>query len=130
MPKTKISTTRTEAHRHQRTPRALRSSRETMTSLAAASPSLPACALELWFLLSFPSAHEVPAIASDVEKNGDLAVGFFARLAHEFHAGGDETFVTGVEVVDAQEESDAAGVLFADDGGLRLTIGARQKQSC
>ena len=72
---------------------------------------------------------EVPPVACDVEEDGDLAIRLFARLPDEFDACGDQPRVGRIKVVDAQEKADAAGELFAHDGGLRLAVGARQQQS-
>lgn len=66
-------------------------------------------------------SEEVPAIAGDVEEDGDFSVGLDARRPDELDARGYHPVVVRIEVVDAKEEPHRARVLFADDRGLLLT---------
>ena len=65
-------------------------------------------------LSSFRRAEEVPPVAGDVEEHGDPAVDLGAWLGDELDAGRHHSRVGGVEVVDPEEEPDAAGDLVAD----------------
>ena len=51
-----------------------------------------------------------------------------ARLADELDAGLEHPVIGGLEVVDAQEQSDAAGELIADRSGLPVAVRPREQQ--
>ena len=75
-------------------------------------------------------AEQVPAVAGDVEEDGEAAIRLVAWLGDELHPGGAHPFVRCCErLLDAQEEADPAGVLGADDSGLRRAIGPGEEQS-
>jgi hypothetical protein len=73
--------------------------------------------------------EQVPAVAGDVEEDGDPAVGLGAGLFEEADAGGAHPVVGGGAVLDPQEEPDPAGVLVADGGRLFGSVGLGQQQS-
>ena len=73
--------------------------------------------------------EQIPAIAGDVGEHRDAAVRFRARLADELDSGGPHPLVGRVEVLDAQEQPDAARELAADRRGLFLAVGARQQDA-
>jgi len=72
-------------------------------------------------------SEEVPAVAGDVEEDGVAAVGLGAGFGEELDAGGEHASAGGVEVLDAQEESDPAGVLVADGRSLSFAVGAGEQ---
>ena len=80
------------------------------------SASHSSCGRELPVLRS--RTDKVPFVAGDVEKHRDAAVGFGARCREELHARGCHPCARGIEVLDVEEETDPAGGLLPDDGGL------------
>jgi hypothetical protein len=74
-------------------------------------------------------AEQIPPVAGDVEEHGDLPVGLSTRRGDEFDAGSGHALVGGVEVVHAEEESDASGHLVAYRGGLPGTVRAGEQEA-
>jgi hypothetical protein len=71
--------------------------------------------------------QDVPAVAGDVEEDGETAVGLVAWWGHEGHAGGAHALVRRVEIVDAEEEAHAAGDLIADRLRLVGAVGSGEQ---
>src|SRR5258705_12023708 len=80
-----------------------------------------------WLASRWPD--EVPFIARDVEEYSDVPVGLRSRLGHEHNARCRHARAGGVEVLDANEESDPSGGLTADDGNLVVAVGLRQENA-
>ena len=72
---------------------------------------------------------KVPFVAGDVEKHSDAAVGFGTRCREELHASGCHPCVRGIEVLNVEEETDPAGGLLPDDGGLVFPVSPREQQA-
>jgi hypothetical protein len=69
------------------------------------------------------AGQEIPFVAGDVEEDCDPAVGLIARFGEELDSRLDHASVCGVEVVNLEEEADAAGELVADGCALLRTVG-------
>lgn len=67
-------------------------------------------------------AEQIPAIARDIEEDGDLAVRLRARLRDELDSEVLHLSIRRVEVIDPQKETDAASHLVPDRSGLLVTI--------
>ena len=72
---------------------------------------------------------QVPPVASDIEEHCEASVRFITWWCDEPHARGDQPCVRCVEVLDPQEEPDAAGRLIADDRALVFAISAGEKDA-
>ena len=68
-------------------------------------------------------------VAGDVAEDDDSAVELGAGLGEELDSGGFHPLVAGVEVVDAQEEADPAGVLVADRRDLVFAVSAGEEDT-
>src|SRR3954447_1982525 len=73
-------------------------------------------------------AEQVPAVAGDVEEDHHAAVGLVPRLGGECDSGCDHPLVLRVEILDTQEQPDAAGELLADRRALVVPVGLREQQ--
>lgn len=73
--------------------------------------------------------EQIPAIASDIQKYGNLSVGLETWFAVKVDAMLQHVLVEFVKVVDPQEESNAPSVLIANHLRLSLTISKRDKQA-
>ena len=65
----------------------------------------------------------------DVAEDDDPAVGLGAGFDEELDPGGCHALVAGVEVLDAQEESDPAGVLVAERRDLMFAVSAGEEDA-
>ena len=74
-------------------------------------------------------AEEIPLVAGDVEKDRDATIWLGAGFPDEGDPGLDHPPVHGLEVVDAEEEPDAAGYLTTHRGALAFPIGAGDQDS-
>lgn len=72
-------------------------------------------------------AEEVPPVAGDVEEDRDPAIGLGPWFPDEGDTGPGHPSVSGVEVVDTEEEPDPAGYLVTDSGTLVFSVGARER---
>ncbi len=59
--------------------------------------------------------EQIPPVAGDVDEHGDASVRHLTNGGDELDARSVETRARGVEVVDPEEEPDAASRLVADD---------------
>src|ERR1700729_3583624 len=73
-------------------------------------------------------SEEIPAVAGDVEEYHDPPVRLIAGLGDELDARGPHPVVMRLEVVHAQEQSDAAGELVAHAARLALAVGLGEQQ--
>src|SRR5262245_46980889 len=74
-------------------------------------------------------AQEIPMVAGDVAEDDNAAVGLDPGFGEELDPSGAHAFVAGVEVVDAEEEPDPAGVLVADRRDLAVAVGAGEEDA-
>ena len=74
-------------------------------------------------------AEQIPMVAGHVRKDRDTAVRLVSWFGHEHDAVVEHAHAGILEVVDAEEESDAAGVLRADDRLLPVSIGLCEQQA-
>jgi hypothetical protein len=65
-----------------------------------------------------------------IQKYCKSAVWLIARRRDEPHTGGDHAMVGRIEIVDAQEHSDAAGELPAHNACLLVAVGTREQNAC
>ena len=74
-------------------------------------------------------AKQVPVVARNVDEHRDAPIRLLPRLRHELDAGAAHSRVSGVEVVDAQEEADPTRELSSHDGLLLSAVGACQQNA-
>jgi hypothetical protein len=74
-------------------------------------------------------AEEIPPVTGDVEEDRDPTVRFDARLPNERDSGLGHPLIRGVEVIDAEEESDSAGDLLPDRPGLAFPVRPSEKDA-
>src|SRR3954464_15540931 len=74
-------------------------------------------------------SQQVPAVSLEIPKHRDAAVRFGARRTDELHARGDQAPIRRLEVVHAQEESDPARELIADERLLLRSVGASEHET-
>ena len=79
--------------------------------------------------LCLSGADQIPAVAGEVEEDGDPAVRLRARSDDEFHTIGRHSFEGLIEVVHTQEEPDPSGDLIPETGSLFVSVGLRQQNS-
>jgi hypothetical protein len=75
-------------------------------------------------------AQEVPTVAFEIQEHRKSSVSLIAWRRDELHASGDHALVSRLEIVDAQEHSNAAGKLAADSAYLLLAVSTREQYGC
>ena len=73
--------------------------------------------------------EEIPPISLEVQEDRHLAIRLGPRRADESDARGDHSVTCCGEIINAQEETDPAGKLLANDRQLMLAIGACQQKA-
>lgn len=73
--------------------------------------------------------EQIPSVPGNVDEDGDLPVGLAPRFGHELDAHLFHTRVSGLEVLDPQEQPDASRELIPDRTGLLLAVGLSEQQS-
>src|SRR5688500_11405950 len=76
------------------------------------------------------SPQQVPTVPLEIQKYRESAVWLIARRRDELHAGRDHALVGSIEIVDAQEHSDATGELLTHNACLFVAVGTRQQDAC
>jgi len=71
---------------------------------------------------------KVPTVAGNIHEDDDLPVRLLPRLGQELHVHAAHPLVGSLEVVNAQEQPDAAGELISDHPRLALTVRLREQQ--
>ena len=79
--------------------------------------------------LAIRGPEQIPAVAADVKENRDAPVSLGARCRYELDAGAPHTLKRGVEVVDAQEESDPARELLSHRRRLGVAVRVSEEQA-
>lgn len=74
-------------------------------------------------------SQKVPVVASDVDEDGDAAVGLITWLGDELDTLLDHPAMRFLEVVHTKEETDSTRKLLANGRGLLFAIGLRQQQA-
>lgn len=72
---------------------------------------------------------QIPFVASDVEENGDTAIGFRARRPDELNTRSCHTRISGFEILHVEKEAHPAGGLLPDGSGLIFSVSSREQQT-
>jgi hypothetical protein len=75
------------------------------------------------------SSQQIPAVPLEIQKDCKSAAWLIARRRDEPDTRSDHALAGSVEIVNAQEHSDATGELLADNASLLVAIGTREQQA-
>jgi len=76
------------------------------------------------------SSQEVPAIPLEIQKHGQSAIWLIARRRDEPHTCGNHTLISPIEIIDAQEHTDATRKLLAHNACLLFAVRTREQNAC
>ena len=73
--------------------------------------------------------EEIPPIPFEIKENRNLSIRLDTRDRDELDARRDYPFIGSLEIIDSQEEADAAGELLPHDPGLLLAVGTCEEDA-
>ena len=74
-------------------------------------------------------SEQIPPVPLEIQEHRNAAVWLIARRRDKLHAGRHHPLVSGLEIVDAQEQADPSGELLAHDACLPVAVGTREQDA-